>query len=140
MPEANITQSNNAAPPQQGSPAANTGGIPGGHAVSSTPVTAPPVPAAVQPPAPAPVQAPSPGPGPHFGDVLTAIQSMPEQIVRALREATQPPRSTSGGGSGDSAQDTGSGSRTDSQRGSQGDSAVSTRRPGQKSFAERWFG
>lgn len=137
MPEANSTQSNNAAPPQQGSPAANTGGIPGGHAVSSTPVTAPPVPAAVQPPAPAPVQSPSPGPGPNFGEVLTAIQSMPEQIVRALREATQPPRSTSGGGgSGDSSQDTGSGS----QRGSQGDSAVSTRMPGRKSLAERWFG
>lgn len=74
-------------------------------------------------------------PGPNFGEVLTAIQAMPEQIIRALREAApQQPKQNS---SESSNQET---RNTSGERRSGESQQNSTRSPGKKTFAEWWFG
>lgn len=141
MPTENSTESNNpAAPGQPGSGEVNTDSNSGGNAVSTgaagqgASVPSPP-------PHSAPAgHSPSSGAGPNFGEVITAIQSMPEQIVRALREATQPAQQPRTASPGASPQDGGSGSQTAAQGGSRGNSAEGAKSPGSKSFAAWWFG
>jgi len=139
MPEANNTDSNNGASGQPGSAAVNTNGNQGGNTAPSSPAGQPASAPAPQPHTPAPVQNPSSAPGPNFGEVLTAIQAMPERIVQGLREATQQAQQpcTASQSTGD--QGAGNGAQNETQSGSRGNESTQRQTPGKKSFAEWWF-
>jgi len=77
---------------------------------------------------------------PTVGEVLTAIQAMPEQIVRALKEATQAPKTPSTPSAGGSSQGPANGAQSGAQTRSQTSHAESNQSPGSKSFAQWWFG
>jgi len=77
---------------------------------------------------------------PNFGEVLTAVQAMPEQIVRALKEATQPAQQPRNAQGSTDTGNQGNGAQTAAQTGSQGSSANGNREPGRKTFTEWWFG
>jgi hypothetical protein len=75
---------------------------------------------------------------PNLGELVAAIQAMPESVVRALREA-QPPaqqrrQAQSATDTGQQAQDRQAGTQAASQP--RGES----RTPGRKTFADWWFG
>lgn len=103
---------------------------------------APASPAAPAPPAPAAPQHASPAaPQVNFGEILTAIQAMPEAIVRSLREATQPPKPSTPAPTGDSAGSSAAGSQGASQGGSSpAPAAAKKTEPTKKTLAQRWFG
>lgn len=70
---------------------------------------------------------------PSFGEVMTVLEAMPEKLVNAIREATQPakapkqpPESRSNAGA---PADSDTAAKTDS-----------VKVPGKKSFGQRWFG
>lgn len=77
---------------------------------------------------------------PNFGEVLASIQAMPEQIVRALKEATAAPTQPRKSSPDASASTTGSGSQTAAQTASRTTNADKPSEPGRKSFAQWWFG
>lgn len=142
MPTENSTESNTQAPaaPQQGSPVVNANSNPGGIAdqvaASGQPGSGP----AQAPPGPAPAQTRSSEPGPNFGEVLTTLQAMPEQIVRALKEAAPAPQRTRNASAGTETGDPGTGSQTGAQTGSEGNSSTQRQKPGPRSFGTWWFG
>lgn len=73
--------------------------------------------------------------GSSQSDVLTAIQALPEQITRSIKEALQPPSNSQGNQQESGAQSNNSGERQ------QQDSQQESQQPGKKkSFAEWWFG
>ena len=142
MPSENNTESDNGTsgqPPQQGSGNVNANENQNSNANSNAAAGTRDVPASGQREVPASSSQASAG-VPNFGEVLTAVQAMPEQIVRALKEATQPaqqPRNAQG------SQDTGNqgtGSQTAAQGASQGSSANGNREPGKRTFTQWWFG
>ena len=72
--------------------------------------------------------------GSNQSDVLTAIQALPEQITRSIKEALQPPSNNGAAGNGTSNSATGNNS-------SHGAEGSQTQEPGKKrGFAEWWFG
>lgn len=80
----------------------------------------------------------TPAAGPNIGELVTAIQAMPESVVRAIREAqtpAKPPRQQAP--AQDSAQQSNA-SQSGTQPGSQ--QSEQSRAPGKKSFTEWWFG
>lgn len=140
MPEANSTESNtsqsNGATGQQRDPEANQQNNPPNHPESSNETAQSPNPAA-PPQRTAPAGNPQ---SPSFGEVLTAIQAMPEQLVRALREAApaaQPPQKSS---ADSSARDTGTSSQNGAQQRSGASQHVDSSTPGKKTFRDWWFG
>lgn len=142
MPTENSTESNNQAPAAglQGSGAVNANSNPGGIAdqvAASDQPTGAPVP---QAPSPAAGQTRSSEPGPNFGEVLTTLQAMPEQIVRALKEAAPAPQRTRNASAGTETGDPGTGSQTGTQTGSEGNSSTQRQKPGPRSFGTWWFG
>ena len=76
---------------------------------------------------------------PNFGELVTAIQGMPEAVVRAIREATPPAQQSRTRQTNQDTGNQGNGAQTGTQAGSQGSSAGSGT-PGRKSFGEWWFG
>lgn len=77
------------------------------------------------------------GNGSHSGqsnDLLTAIQALPEQITRSVKEALQPPSNNSGGQQN-------AGAQGNDNSGAQGNgSQQETHEPGKKKgFADWWF-
>lgn len=78
------------------------------------------------------------GNGSHSGqsnDLLTAIQALPEQITRSVKEALQPPSNNSGGQQNSGAQS------NDNSGAQSNDSQQQTQTPAKKkSFAEWWVG
>lgn len=133
MPTANSTEGEPGAAPPQGSPAVNTNvNLPGNAAPNA---------AAGQGANPAAGQGAMGAAGlpnhqgPNFGEVLTAIQAMPEKIVQGLREATQAAQAPA---QQQSTGDTGQGS-AGSQTATQTASQTAETTPTKKSFAERWF-
>lgn len=80
--------------------------------------------------------APSNNAGQSGDAVLTAIQALPEQITRSIKEALQPPS----GGSGSQQQNSGAQSNGGTEQ-QQQNSGQPSQAPGQKkSFADWWFG
>lgn len=66
--------------------------------------------------------------------VLTAIQALPEQITRSIKEALQPPSSNSGG------QQQNTGAQSNDSGGQQQQNSGASQEPNKKrSFAEWWF-
>lgn len=142
MPTANNTESDNAPtgePGQQGSGNVNADTNPNGNADQTPASDQRDVPATGQRDVPA-AQTRASDAGPNFGEVLAAVQAMPEQVVRAIREATAPARApkTSSGNAGTGNQ--GSGSQTATQTGSQGSSGGTSQTPGKRTFGQWWFG
>lgn len=139
MPTENSTESeqnsHSGATGQQGNPGANGDGNQGGNAPST--------PDAGQRSAPvATVQhnTAAQAPGPNFGEVIAAIQAMPEQVVRGLREATQAAQQPRVAKTGSSTGDAQSAAQTATEQGSGGGSAEKATHPTKKTFADWWFG
>lgn len=111
----------------------------------TTPVTQTPT---SQPISPTPSPAPSPtqstqsqtqsqpahtSQSPSFGEVMTVLEAMPEKLVNAIREATQPAKAPKQPPE----------SRSNAGAPAESDTAVKTdsvKTPGKKSFGQRWFG
>ena len=76
--------------------------------------------------------------GSNQSDVLTAIQALPEQITRSIKEAFQPPTNSQGNQQGNGAQSNGSGQQQ--QQGSNEGSQQGSEPGKKRGFAEWWFG
>lgn len=95
--------------------------------------------AATQVPAAAPQQSSPAAPqhaGPNFGEVLNAIQALPEQIVNGIREATQPAKAPAQPASNAGTQAQGNAAQVPAQAPVGGTAS----KPQNKSFREWWFG
>lgn len=70
-------------------------------------------------------------------DLLTAIQALPEQITRSVKEALQPPAANTGAQNNNGQQDSGAQGNGSAQQ----ESGAGSNEPGKrKSFGEWWFG
>jgi hypothetical protein len=145
MPEANSTESNNStsestAPAQQGSGDNNANSNPGGNADNSGNAGQDGSPAAGAGDSGAAGHSRSSDTPPNFGEVLTAIAAMPEQIVRALKEANPAPQRPRNTSAGNDTQGQGNSSQTGTQTASRGSQGNDSQTPGKKTFADWWFG
>jgi hypothetical protein len=145
MPTENTTESNNptsegTAPGQQGSGDSNANSNPGGNAENTGGAGQGGSSGAGQGDSGAAGHSRSSETPPNFGEVLTAIAAMPEQIVRALKEANPAPQRPRNASAGKETGGQANGSQTAAQTGSQGSQGNSAQTPGKKTFADWWFG
>lgn len=117
-----------ATPTDPNSNPAGTENTPAGNTPAQTPESKPES-APAQP-------AQSAAPTVDFGEVLTALNALPEKLVHSLREATQPakapaqPKSNAGTGTDGNA----------AQTAAQPAQTAKVTEPNRKTFAQRWFG
>lgn len=136
MPTENSTESNGDASPAPRSPETVTQSNSESNAESSSDSPQRGSPANATPSAPETQQRPATRDVPNFGEVLTAIQAIPEQVARAVRELAPRPTEPRNASTDQTTQSTGNGAQTATQAASR----PATRTPGKKSFADWWFG
>jgi hypothetical protein len=136
MPTENSTQSDGDAAPAPRSPETVTQSNSESNAETSSDSPQRGNPANTAPTAPeSPQRSANPG-TPNFGEVLTAIQAIPEQVARAVRELAPRPSEPRNPSANQTTQGTGNGAQTAAQTSSR----PTTQTPGKKSFADWWFG
>lgn len=130
-------------PSNQNPPATPPANPPGNEPANPPAAPPPPSPAPPQQSGPVPPQyqqhANAQAPGTNFGEVMNTLNAMPEKIVNAIREATQPPKPPAQPAQGQGTQ----GQQTTAQAGAQDPAqgaANAGKSPGRKTFADWWFG